>query len=188
MISGKVYKIVNDIDDLVYVGSTAQKTLPIRMNQHRRNAINITNTSKFYTHMRMIGISHFKMVLIIKLNFEDRDQLYSREFEEMNKFDKKKLLNVNTVKGKFSKECNKKNTKCGKENTNFKFGSVYRLRSVIKRTNGTTYIKEAWRFSYNDAKLKVKRAEFSCTTWGEEKAKEMAEAKRKEIYPDYNAE
>ncbi len=188
MISGKVYKIINDIDDLVYVGSTAQKTLAMRMTQHRTNAKDETNTSKVYTHMRLIGISHFTIVLIIKLNFEDRNQLYTREFEEMDKFDKKKLLNVNTVKGRLSKEHTQKSAKSGRENTNFKFGCVYKSKAVIKRANGTTYMKESWIFSYRDANFKDKRAGFSCTKLGEEKAREMADAKRKEIYPDYNAE
>lgn len=57
-----VYKIVNDIDDKVYVGSTTTE-LWHRMSQHRADARKGI-TSPLYNLMREYGVEHFKIVLI----------------------------------------------------------------------------------------------------------------------------
>ncbi len=58
----KVYKVINDVDENVYVGSTIAK-LSKRMTDCRKNARN-GDKSKFYQHMRDIGIEHFKIVCV----------------------------------------------------------------------------------------------------------------------------
>ena len=47
-----VYKLINDIDDKVYVGSTCSK-ISKRITEHRRNAKE-GRTSKLYQYMRTI--------------------------------------------------------------------------------------------------------------------------------------
>src|SRR5690606_1322037 len=59
--SGRVYQIVNDVDDLKYVGSTV-RTLAERMTDHRRASK--TGTEAIYQHMRAIGVEHFKILLL----------------------------------------------------------------------------------------------------------------------------
>ena len=58
----RVYKIVNDVDDKVYVGATFQ-TLAQRMTKHRL-AANQGKTRRLYNHMRAIGIGHFDILLL----------------------------------------------------------------------------------------------------------------------------
>ena len=87
----KIYKIVNDVDDMIYVGSTYQK-LDIRWGLHmydykRHPEYNL------YKKMHEIGIEHFKMILISIYPCETKEQLLWREREEFDKYDKNKLLN-----------------------------------------------------------------------------------------------
>ena len=60
--NGKIYKIVNDIDKLIYVGSTIQ-TLSQRFTEHKYEAKRSPNI-KLYKHFAELGIEHFKIKLI----------------------------------------------------------------------------------------------------------------------------
>ena len=59
--NGIIYKIVNNVDNMVYVGSTTTK-LCYRMAVHRCNMRN-NNNATLYKHMRKIGIDNFKSYL-----------------------------------------------------------------------------------------------------------------------------
>lgn len=74
---GRVYKIVNSVDELKYIGSTGA-TLSRRMVGHRCNAKK-GKTFTIYTHMREIGIDKFSIILIEQLNNVTKEQLRARE-------------------------------------------------------------------------------------------------------------
>ncbi len=57
----RVYKIVNDIDELVYIGSTQQILCRI-MTEHRKLAKKGSDR-KLYNHMREVGAEHFKNIM-----------------------------------------------------------------------------------------------------------------------------
>ena len=72
----KVYKIVNDINDHIYIGSTC-KTLAERMTRHRSDMRNDAKCKRaLYANMRELGLSisaSFFLKLayaIIKTNYE----------------------------------------------------------------------------------------------------------------------
>ena len=65
MIISTVYKLINDIDDKVYVGSTCSK-ISKRITEHRRNAKE-GRTSKLYQYMRTI--LHNPTRLCTSMNF-----------------------------------------------------------------------------------------------------------------------
>jgi len=73
---GKVYKVVNDIDDEEYVGSTIRK-LCNRMAEHRYKC-KVKHT-KLYDKMNTLGSEHFKIVLIEKYPCNSKEELNSRE-------------------------------------------------------------------------------------------------------------
>jgi len=75
--NGRIYKIVNDVDDKIYVGSTTL-SLCRRMTNHRCDAKK-GKTFKLYQHVRDIGIGHFRIVLIEKYPCDDREELRKRE-------------------------------------------------------------------------------------------------------------
>jgi len=84
---GSVYKIVNTQNDYVYVGSTKQ-TLSKRMATHR-STCKKNNNNKLYKMMRLIGVEHFKIVLLEIVEFEDIYELRKKEDDYIGKFEKK---------------------------------------------------------------------------------------------------
>jgi len=85
----KVYKIINTIDDKIYIGSTS-KTLEERFKQHLYDATR-NNTIKLYKHMRYLGFEYFRIELICErftTNHKFLEQLH------INKYDESVLLNT----------------------------------------------------------------------------------------------
>ena len=79
----KIYKILNDVDDDVYVGSTCQP-LSVRMAGHR--CYSGTSPLKLYHKMRDIGVHHFYIELIEETPCENKEQLRAREGEYIRKY------------------------------------------------------------------------------------------------------
>jgi primosomal protein N'' len=76
---GKIYKITNDFNDDVYVGSTCD-TLIKRFSAHKYSMRdNTKNSSKFYTFMNEIGFERFRIDLIEDYSCTDKYQLRQRE-------------------------------------------------------------------------------------------------------------
>lgn len=90
-----IYKITNNIDDLIYIGSTSQ-TLTERFNEHISSA-KMNFNLKLYNHMNKLGLEHFTIELISEhycispLNFEQM---------EMNKYPSCILLNSRSAHAK----------------------------------------------------------------------------------------
>jgi len=75
---GKIYKIINDINDEIYVGSTVL-TLAQRLGHHKEASVKCPNT-KIYKFIRDNGgWSHFKIILIEDYPCERKEQLLMRE-------------------------------------------------------------------------------------------------------------
>ena len=72
-----VYKLINDIDDLVYIGSTTCG-LSKRIGDHRYK-VRLGNQSKLYNHMREIGVEHFKMLCIKQYTDISKEKLRAKE-------------------------------------------------------------------------------------------------------------
>ena len=180
---GKIYKVVNTIDDMIYFGSSIQKKLSSRMGEHRSNARDFNKTSKFYTYMRRIEIEHFKIVLIKFFPCESLDELEAEEYRIMNEHDHIKLLNENIVYKKRSVEHSRKvgEASRGEKSGNWKFGSVFRRTTINKEG----WSLDDWRFVYKCVLTDTQKCcSFSVKKYGEEIAHNMALAKRKEMYPN----
>ena len=86
----KIYQILNDVDDDVYIGSTCQP-LCKRMTHHRC-CINLVKCKeyKIYKKMRDVGIEHFYIELIKEAPCENKEQLraiegqYIRQYGTLN--------------------------------------------------------------------------------------------------------
>lgn len=77
----KIYKILNDIDDDIYVGATCQ-SLSQRIAEHRKNIFGKqTKEWKFYMKMRDLGVEHFYIELVKEAPCESREQLRAIEGE-----------------------------------------------------------------------------------------------------------
>lgn len=75
--NSKIYKLVNDVNDEIYVGSTAS-TLTKRLYGHKYS-VKRGKTSKIYSFMRDLGLEHFRIVLIEAFECKNKDELRKRE-------------------------------------------------------------------------------------------------------------
>ena len=83
----RVYKIVNDVDDLVYIGSTKQ-ILCKRMANHRHEATSgKTGERKLHHHMRYIGFENFRILLVREYKDISKDRLKYKEDKYIKRFD-----------------------------------------------------------------------------------------------------
>ena len=75
--NGKIYQLVNDVDNLVYVGHTTT-TLPRRFYKHKMAAKEQPDR-KVYKHINSLGIAHFRLELIEPWACQNEDELVARE-------------------------------------------------------------------------------------------------------------
>jgi len=73
----KIYKLVNDVDESIYVGSTCHK-LKDRLSGHKCDAKRYS-TYKVYEHLNKIGWEHVTIELIEKYPCETKRELWLRE-------------------------------------------------------------------------------------------------------------
>ena len=129
---GRIYKVVNSVDDMIYIGSTTRR-LSMRMGNHRTNARNVNHkTSLLYKHMRKIGVAKFKIKLIKEVECDDRKALEKKEYKIISKIPIDMLLNMNTVYGKYCKE-HIQNARLAKIMSNNKTGSIFRITNIVKQ-------------------------------------------------------
>jgi len=162
---GKIYKIVNDVNDIIYVGSTAQQKLSNRMRDHRSRANDPSFTSTWNIAMRTIGVSHFKIVLVCSHPCSSKDELEAKEFQVINDFKSNGQEVYNSViDGKHSDATKKKCT-------------------FNRHTYGTIQKSDGKRYKYvykrKDIGLNITRS-FSISKYGEAKAKLLAEQAREQ--------
>ena len=77
------YKIVNDIDDYVYVGTTQK--LCKRMVKHREHMKKIIKNSSLCIHMNKYGVSHFQILFIRNVPCKNREETFQEECMEFDK-------------------------------------------------------------------------------------------------------
>jgi group I intron endonuclease len=178
--TGKIYKIVNDVNDFIYIGSTSLE-LSTRMAGHREDAKD--KNYPFYKAVREIGVEHFRIILIKPFPCSSRAELNAEEYRVMKEMKREgeMLYNVmmgtsetNPMFGKtFTEETKQKMSeeKKGKNNPRFNYGSI----CYCKKDN-------SWRFQWK-GKGKQKSKSFSIRRYGDF-AKLHAEEYRKVIYPE----
>ena len=82
---GKIYKLVNSVNDMIYIGSTTEplhKRWVSHLTEYKRRPNN-----KLYTKIREIGIEHFKIILLSIYPCESKSQSVLREREEYDTYD-----------------------------------------------------------------------------------------------------
>jgi group I intron endonuclease len=77
--NAKVYKLVNDVDDKVYVGSTTS-TLTKRKSEHKGDAKKATQLNRrVYKHLNEVGWENVEIVLVETYPCNSKDELNARE-------------------------------------------------------------------------------------------------------------
>ncbi len=93
--NGKIYRIINDVDNEEYVGSSCSP-LWKRWGDHK-SICNKGNNRKLYKHIRNIGVENFKIVLIENWPCKNKDELTAREQHYIDQL--KPSLNFQNAKG-----------------------------------------------------------------------------------------
>lgn len=75
--NGKIYKLVNNVDDEIYVGSTCNP-LRVRKGDHKSRAKTKSNY-KIYKHLNEVGWENVEIILIEVFGCESKDELHKRE-------------------------------------------------------------------------------------------------------------
>ena len=82
--NSKIYKIVNDIDEYVYIGTTTER-LSSRMAKHRFAMK--TYNGRIYQHMRKYGSEYFHIVLIRNHLCTCNEEILKEERKEFESYD-----------------------------------------------------------------------------------------------------
>ena len=132
-----VYKIINDIDDLIYIGSTADKLCKRMANHRLRYKLEKYLNSKLYTHMNLHGIEYFKIILVEEYKNINRETLRKHEDSYMKQFDTVK----NGLNGRYEDgiicEHNNKRSRC-KECVGSQICEHNRRRENCKECKGSS--------------------------------------------------
>ena len=92
VIIGRVYKITNNVDDMVYIGSTV-KPLVKRLGDHIYDYKRAIYKMKLYDHFTEIGVENFEMELLEWKQVKNMNELHRLEQDWMEKENPKHLLN-----------------------------------------------------------------------------------------------
>lgn len=158
---GKIYKIINSVNEKIYVGSTIYRYLSIRLGVHRQCCVH-GGDSDLYKAMRAFGIEKFKICLIKNFPCKTKEELLAEETRITNSFPRDTLYNMN-FDGKISDEVKQKISL-----SNQKGGGV----SLFKFKKGGR-IYSYWRYQWKD-NGKNKAKVFSIKRYGNKKAFRLA--------------
>ena len=76
--NGKIYKLVNNVDDKIYVGSTCTTLVKRKYGHIYEIKIN-RNNCPVYVHLRTVGYENVEIILIEKYPCVDKMELHKRE-------------------------------------------------------------------------------------------------------------
>lgn len=92
--NGKIYKLINDVNTKIYIGSTTERYISNRLCKHKSTMNQcikgIKAFSKLYTAMNEIGYDHFKIILVetypckSKAELEAREEFWITHFDTIN--------------------------------------------------------------------------------------------------------
>ncbi len=84
---GKIYKIVSDSCDEIYIGSTCEPTLARRLAKHRYNYNAYKKEEKCYmSSFKILERGDYSIVLIKEYPCENKEQLFAKERHYIDKY------------------------------------------------------------------------------------------------------
>lgn len=146
--NGKIYKIVNDIDDKVYIGSTCQP-LYKRLFEHKLRVKHDKNR-QLYKHYNDIGVEQMKIILVEEYKCNNKMELLKKEREYIENIDQSIRLN-RTIPTRDKTEwthCNKDKVKTTQE----KYRNNHKEKIKDKRMDNKDKKKEYDKIYYENKK------------------------------------
>ena len=93
---GKIYQIVNDVNNKVYVGSTCQ-SLCSRMACHRSEGKVLRRKTPMYLSMHETGVEHFRILLVQNAPCNTKEELHAIEYSVMRQFQQRGVILYNSI-------------------------------------------------------------------------------------------
>ena len=125
----KIYKVLNDVDDDVYIGATCQ-SLSIRMVGHRKARTSTKHKNyKLYRKMNEIGVEHFYIELFKETPCDNKEQLRAIEGDYIRKYG---TLNSN-IAGRTREEWNEQNKERKNEQSKIRYGE--KRQEILEQQN-----------------------------------------------------
>jgi len=155
--NGRIYKILNYIDDDIYVGSTCQP-LSKRMAKHRSSINSTTKGHRaLYAKMRELGVEQFYIELIEECPCDNKEQLHKREGEFIREFG---TLN-HLISGRSIKEWLQDNHEhCKERNKQYKEDNKEHIQTYLKEYYATNSEQIKQRMRDNKEKIKEYNKEY----------------------------
>jgi len=140
--NGKIYKLVCDNPDLIYIGSTTQKYLCSRLSSHH---MNFKKNNKATSSYKLFEFGNVKIILLEKIPCECKEELLKRERYYLENFECINRIKRPIITQEERKENQKKafNTEKNKQ-----FQKEYHAKNKDKK-------KEYDRIRYNENKKKI---------------------------------
>ena len=96
---GKIYKIISDQTDMIYVGSTSEKYLSSRLNRHRIHYRSyVAGKHCYITSFEILKYDDSKIILLELYPCQCREQLLAKEQSYIDMF-KSKIVNKQNASG-----------------------------------------------------------------------------------------
>jgi predicted GIY-YIG superfamily endonuclease len=116
---GKIYKIVDNTNNNVYIGSTCEPTLAHRLAQHRSDyAKYLRGVRGLTTSFLILANNNYDIVLLEECDVNSRDQLFQRE-----RYYQDLIPNINKLKNARTPEENREVKILSRKNYELKCGT-----------------------------------------------------------------
>ena len=133
---GKIYKIVDNTNNNVYIGSTCEPTLAHRLAQHRSDyAKYLRGVRGLTTSFLILANNNYDIVLLEECDVNSRDQLFQRE-----RYYQDLIPNINKLKNARTPEENREVKILSRKNYELKCGTN-------KCQCGGKYLNEASKYN-----------------------------------------
>lgn len=163
---GWIYKIVNDINNKVYIGQT-RTGISMRFAGHKQSAHNLKKKTYIANAMRKIGVEHFTIIPICQINCKSIEELEKclddKEIEIIAFYNQNNVSLYNQTKGgdhlktgelyksviQYDLQCNKIGEYVSIKNASERTGVGATSISACCQKNGKTYCagNYVWRYS-----------------------------------------
>lgn len=201
--TGKIYKIVNKINQKIYIGCTIN-SLEHRFNEHLYRCFKTDNNSKLYNSIRKYGKENFEIILIEEC---DLSCIYETEKKYVKEYDSYEEGMNSTYGGEgclgyvHSSEIRKKISEATKNGNSHKgktYEELYGDRAEEEKIRRKNSVKNGWSQSTGvDRETRISKAKTKMrekSKYGEELIKEIKDKLRngttikelKKIYPQFN--
>ena len=140
---GKIYKIISDLTDRFYIGSSKQYYLCDRLGKHKYEyKLWKEGNKKYISSFELLELEHYKIILIENFPCNSREELQQREQYYIDKYKCDNLVNIQSsyISQEDRKEknrlrqLNRSKDKKQEENKKFRLNNEERVKEINNKS------------------------------------------------------